>query len=142
MEGHLEGMGLVLNCAGPFSATAVPMMDACLRSRAHYLDITGEIAVFEQAHARDAQAREVDVVLCPGVGFDVVPTDCVAATLKTVLPDATHLRLGFDVRSAVSPGTARTTMWRRWLWSPLAAANAAACGGTPRASRGRGGWGS
>lgn len=107
---HLAGMALVLNCAGPFSATGAPMMDACLRARAHYLDITGEIAVFEQAHDRDAQARSEGVVLCPGVGFDVVPTDCVAAALKAALPDATHLRLGFDVRSAVSPGTARTAV--------------------------------
>ena len=106
--GHLEGMALVLHCAGPFSATGAAMMDACLRSGAHYLDITGEIAVFEQAHARDTQAREAGVVLCPGVGFDVVPTDCVAATLKEALPDATQLRLGFDSRSAISPGTAKT----------------------------------
>lgn len=108
--GHLEGMGLVLHCAGPFSATGAPMMDACLGARAHYLDITGEIAVFEQAHARDARAREAGVVLCPGVDFDVVPTDCVAAALKAALPDATHLRLGFDVRSGISPGTARTAV--------------------------------
>ena len=108
LAGHLEGMALVLNCAGPFSATGTPIMDACLRARAHYLDITGEIAVFEEAYARDGLAREAGVVLCPGVGFDVVPTDCVAAALKAALPDATHLRLGFDVRSAVSPGTART----------------------------------
>jgi len=105
---HLEGMALVLHCAGPFSATGAPMMDACLSRGVHYLDITGEIAVFEQAHARDARAREAGAVLCPGVGFDVVPTDCVAAALKEALPDATHLRLGFDTRSAVSPGTAKT----------------------------------
>ena len=107
---HLEEMALVLHCAGPFSATGAPMMDACLRARAHYLDITGEIEVFEQAHARDEQARAAGVVLCPGVGFDVVPTDCVAAALKAALPDATHLRLGFDVRSAISPGTAKTAV--------------------------------
>ena len=106
--GPLDGMALVLHCAGPFSATGVPMMERCLRSGAHYLDITGEIDVFEQAHARDAQARAAGVLLCPGVGFDVVPTDCVAAALKDALPEATHLRLGFDTRSAVSPGTAKT----------------------------------
>ena len=105
---HLRGMALVLHCAGPFSATGAPMMEHCLRSGAHYLDITGEIDVFEQAHARHARAQEAGVVLCPGVGFDVVPTDCVAAALKDALPEATHLRLGFDTRSAVSPGTAKT----------------------------------
>ncbi len=106
----LRGMTLALNCAGPFSATGAPMMDACVRSGAHYLDITGEIAVLEQAHKRDANAREAGVALCPGVGFDVVPTDCIAAALKAAMPDASHLRLGFDVRSAISPGTAKTAM--------------------------------
>lgn len=107
---HLKGFALVLNCAGPFSATAEPMMKACLAARAHYLDITGEIAVFELAQSLDDKARSAGVVLCPGVGFDVIPTDCVAAALKAALPDATHLALGFDSRSGFSPGTAKTSV--------------------------------
>lgn len=107
---QLSGYALVLNCAGPFSATAAPMMEACLRTRAHYLDITGEIAVFELAQSLNARARGAGVVLCPGVGFDVIPTDCVAAALKAAMPDATHLALGFDSRSGFSPGTAKTSV--------------------------------
>jgi len=104
----LGGIELVLNCAGPFSATARAMIAACLAARAHYLDITGEVAVFEHAASLDAAARAAGVVLCPGVGFDVVPTDCVALALHEALPDATHLALGFDNASPVSRGTART----------------------------------
>ena len=107
---HIEGIELVLNCAGPFSATAAPMIEACLQAGAHYLDITGEIAVFELAQSLDARARAAGIVLCPGVGFDVIPTDCVAAALKAALPDATHLALGFDTRSGMSPGTAKTSL--------------------------------
>jgi len=107
---QIEGHFLVLNCAGPFSATAEPMMEACLRARAHYLDITGEIAVFEFAQSLNERARAAGVVVCPGVGFDVIPTDCVAAALKAALPDATHLALGFDSRSGMSPGTAKTSV--------------------------------
>lgn len=110
LAAQLRGHALVLNCAGPFSATAAPMMAACLRAGAHYLDITGEIAVFELAQSLDARARDAGVVLCPGVGFDVIPTDCVAAALKEALPDATHLALGFDSRSGFSPGTAKTSV--------------------------------
>lgn len=110
LAGQVQGHALVLNCAGPFSATAAPMMEACLRAGAHYLDITGEIAVFEHAQSLDARARDAGVVLCPGVGFDVIPTDCVAAALKVALPDATHLALGFDSRSGFSPGTAKTSV--------------------------------
>jgi len=110
LAAQIQGHALVLNCAGPFSATAAPMMEACLRARAHYLDITGEIAVFEHAQSLDARARDAGVVLCPGVGFDVIPTDCVAAALKAALPDAAHLALGFDSRSGFSPGTAKTSV--------------------------------
>ena len=106
----VEGMGLVLNCAGPFSATAARMMTVCLTAHVHYLDITGEIDVFEHSRTLDAAARAAGIVICPGVGFDVIPTDCVAATLKAALPDATHLALGFDSRSGLSPGTAKTSV--------------------------------
>src|SRR5205085_5515906 len=106
----LEGVSLVLHCAGPFSATSAPMIAACLRAHAHYLDITGEISVFEHAMEQDAMARAAGIVVCPGVGFDVIPTDCLAATLRAALPDATHLALGFDSRSGFSPGTAKTSV--------------------------------
>jgi short subunit dehydrogenase-like uncharacterized protein len=106
----LEDVAAVLHCAGPFSATARSMMQACLASHVHYLDITGEIAVFELAHSVHEKAQRSGIVLCPGVGFDVVPTDCVALKLKQTLPDATHLSLGFDSKSGLSKGTAKTAI--------------------------------
>jgi short subunit dehydrogenase-like uncharacterized protein len=106
----LDSISLVLNCAGPFSQTARPMMQACLGAGAHYLDITGEIEVFEYAHTLDAAARQAGAVICPGVGFDVIPTDCVARALAEALPDATHLALGFDTAMAMSAGTAKTSV--------------------------------
>lgn len=107
---HISGMHVVLHCAGPFSATSAPMIEACLAANAHYLDITGEISVFEHAQSLHARAEKAGVVLCPGVGFDVIPTDCVASALKAALPDATQLALGFDSRSGFSPGTAKTSV--------------------------------
>jgi len=104
----LEGFKAVLHCAGPFSRTAGPMAEACLRAGAHYLDITGEIEVFESMAARDAAARAAAVTLLPGVGFDVVPSDCLAAHLKRRLPTATHLALGFQGSAALSRGTMTT----------------------------------
>ena len=106
----LANISLVLNCAGPFSATAAPMIAACLAAGAHYLDITGEISVFDHAQSLHAEAHKAGIVLCPGVGFDVIPTDCVAAALASVLPDATHLALGFETEAAMSPGTAKTSV--------------------------------
>jgi short subunit dehydrogenase-like uncharacterized protein len=104
----LGDVTLVLNCAGPFSRTAEAWFAACLLARVHYLDITGEIDVLERAQALDAQAKAAGIVICPGVGFDVIPTDCVAAMLKEALPGAQQLALGFDGAQTMSPGTAKT----------------------------------
>lgn len=106
----LDGVSIVLHCAGPFSATSQPMIEACLEKGCHYLDITGEISVFANAHRQSDEARLADVVLMPGVGFDVVPTDCLAATLVKALPAATTLTLAFEASGAMSPGTAKTSV--------------------------------
>ncbi len=91
----LDGIGVVLHCAGPFVKTSRPMVDACLRAKAHYLDITGEIQVFEAIFRRDAEAKERGVGLLPGVGFDVVPSDRLAKSLADDLPGANRLELAF-----------------------------------------------
>lgn len=108
----LSGMTLVLHCAGPFSATSAPMIEACLAQGCHYLDISGEIGVFEHAHdkVQSSRARQKGIVICPGAGFDVIPTDCVALKLKTLLPDATRLSLGFDTDTGLSRGTLKTVV--------------------------------
>jgi len=106
----LEDVAAVLNCAGPFAHTAGRLMQSCLASHVHYVDITGEIDVFELAHSLDDKAKRARVVLCPGAGFDVVPTDCVAACLREAMPDATHLALAFETRSRSSIGTAKTSV--------------------------------
>lgn len=108
----LAKVDIVVHCAGPFEVTAAPMIEACLASKTHYVDITGELSVFELAHAHHERAQQAGVVLCPGVGFDVIPTDCVAAKLKQEMPDATELTLGFDSVSRMSRGTAKTSVRR------------------------------
>lgn len=107
----MDGVDVLLNCAGPFERTWETAVDACLRSKAHYLDITGEIEVFEGIHARNQEARDAGVSLIPGVGFDVVPTDCLAAKLADALPDATHLELAFFQKGGgLSRGTLKTVV--------------------------------
>lgn len=108
-EPALQGIGAVLHCAGPFSRTSAPMVTACLAAGSHYLDITGEIAVFESVFQRRDEARRAGVALIPGVGFDVVPTDCLAAMLSDALPGAKELTLAFAAPGArISRGTFRT----------------------------------
>lgn len=108
LEAALSGVDVILNCAGPFSHTFRAVSDACLASKTHYLDITGEILVFEGLAARDKEAKAAGIMLMPGVGFDVVPSDCLANHLKGRMADATHLALGFQGLGRVSRGTAKT----------------------------------
>lgn len=108
LDAALAEVEFVLHCAGPFSKTSAPMVAACLRNKKHYTDITGEIAVFEAVAARDAEAQEAGVMLMPGVGFDVVPSDCLARHLKDRLPSATRLTLAFYGLGRISHGTQAT----------------------------------
>jgi short subunit dehydrogenase-like uncharacterized protein len=108
IDAALREVSVVLHCAGPFSRTSRPMADACLRTGTHYLDITGEASVIETLAARDHEAKAAGVMLLPCVGFDVVPSDCLASHLKRRLPTATHLALGIQGMGRVSHGTATT----------------------------------
>jgi short subunit dehydrogenase-like uncharacterized protein len=111
LDEGLEDIDLVIHCAGPFSKTSAPMLAACLRNKVHYTDITGEISVFEACAARDDDAREAGIVVMPGTGFDVVPSDCLAAYLHSRLPEATHLTLAFQNRGGgASHGTMATAL--------------------------------
>jgi len=107
---QLRDVDVVAHMAGPFSATSRIMVDACLRSRTHYLDITGEIDVFESVLGRDREAKSSGIVLLPGVGFDVVPTDCLAAMLSARLPDTSQLELAFFGSGKSSAGTSKTAV--------------------------------
>ncbi len=100
---------LVLHAAGPYVYTAKQMIEACLQTGTHYIDINGDISVFEMLKKYDAAVKEKNIMLMPGVGFDVVPTDCIALQLKNKMPDATHLKLAFaSIGGGLSHGTATT----------------------------------
>ncbi len=108
VDAALREVDMVLHCAGPFSITSMPMVKACIRNKKHYTDITGEISVFETCAAMGKKAEEARVMVMPGVGFDVVPSDCLARHLKDRLPSATHLSLAFYGMGRLSHGTQAT----------------------------------
>jgi short subunit dehydrogenase-like uncharacterized protein len=108
LDAALQETEFVLHCAGPFSLTSRPMVEACLRNKRHYLDITGEIAVFETMARLDQKARDAGIMIMSGVGFDVVPSDCLAMHLKNRLPSATNLTLAFYGMGRISHGTQAT----------------------------------
>jgi len=105
----LKEVKVVVHAAGPFQYTARQMIDACLQTGTHYLDINGDISVFEMLKRYDAAAKKAGIMVMPGVGFDVVPTDCIALFLKKILPDAISLKLAFaTLGGGLSHGTATT----------------------------------
>ena len=112
LDQALKEVAVVLHCAGPYVYTCQPMAAGCLRTGVHYLDLTGEIPVYQSLAARDAEAKAKGVMLLPAVGFDVVPTDCLALHLKQRLPTATHLALAFTGQgpAGLPPGTQRTAI--------------------------------
>ena len=123
MDAALTDVPVVLNLAGPYLPTAEPLAAACIRTGAHYLDISGELPVYERLLALHDAATAAGVMVMPSVGFDVVPTDCLAAHLHRRLPEARHLELAFNIvgPAGMPPGTARTfianvpngTAWER-----------------------------
>jgi short subunit dehydrogenase-like uncharacterized protein len=108
LDAALDEVAMVLHCAGPFSITSRPMVEACIRNKRHYTDITGEISVFEACAAVDQKAKDAGIMIMPGVGFDVVPSDCLARHLKDRLPTTTHLTLAFYGMGRISHGTQAT----------------------------------
>jgi short subunit dehydrogenase-like uncharacterized protein len=110
LRSAMRDVDVALNAAGPFAATAPPLVDACLHSRTHYLDLTGEVPVLDALSRRDAPARARGVMLMPAVGFVVVPSDCLSLHVARRLPDACRLRIGVSRTDAVSRGSMKTIL--------------------------------
>lgn len=99
--GNIE---LVMHCAGPFIHTSSPMLKACLQIGAHYLDLTGEIPVYENTFLFGEKAKERNIVLISGVGFDIVPSDCLNRYVAEQIPNAISLEVVVDVSTSLQGG--------------------------------------
>jgi short subunit dehydrogenase-like uncharacterized protein len=111
LENALQEVQLVVHAAGPYDLTAKPMIEACIKTNTHYIDLNGDADVFEILQGYDLPAKEKNIMILPGAGFDVVPTDCLAMWLKNRLPDADRLEIAFVILgSYLSRGTSITTL--------------------------------
>lgn len=108
LSSALAGSRAMLNAAGPFSATALPLVAACLRGGIHYLDVTGEASVIESVSRRGEEARRKGVMLMPAIGFDVVASDCLAAHVARRVAQPRRLFIGVSGLELLSRGSAKT----------------------------------
>ena len=106
----MEDIACVVHMAGPFAATSAPMLNACLATRTNYVDITGEIEVFESMWSRQDEIRRAKVTVVPGAGFDVVPSDCLAGYVASKLERPTSLIIALRGLESASQGTLRTAI--------------------------------
>jgi short subunit dehydrogenase-like uncharacterized protein len=111
LNNAIREVDAVLHCAGPFSLTYKNMVEACIANGKHYVDISGEIEEYEAIVPHSEEARKANIMLLPGGGFDVVPSDCLAAYTAKKLPNAKKLELNIaTVGSGISRGTARSAI--------------------------------
>ncbi|AHF93055.1 membrane protein [Opitutaceae bacterium TAV5] len=106
LHAGLKGCATVLNCAGPFARTAPGIMAACIAMGIHYLDITAEFGIYAFAESLSESAKAAGVMLLPGVGWDVVPSDCLAACLAARVERPRRLRFALQVAGSMSRGSA------------------------------------
>jgi NAD(P)-dependent dehydrogenase (short-subunit alcohol dehydrogenase family) len=70
LDRAFSGAAAVINCAGPFIDTAAPVMEAAIRARIHYLDVTAEQPAALAAFERFADAaRKAGIVIAPAMAF-------------------------------------------------------------------------
>jgi len=112
LKGIIQNFTLVFNAAGPFTHTCEPMVRACLDTKTNCVDIAGELTVLEHILSLDQQARRKDIVLIPGLGFDVIATDCMARYVAEKINDPTQLEIATvtSITSKPSPGTIRSIL--------------------------------
>jgi short subunit dehydrogenase-like uncharacterized protein len=105
VRAELRGARVLLNVAGPFSLTAQALIEASIAEGVHYLDTTAEFAIYAVAEAQSAAAAAAGVMLAPGVGWDVVPSDAVAVRAAGRTPRPVRLRVALKVTGGFSRGS-------------------------------------
>ena len=108
---HLDQIGVLINLAGPFANTQSQLIEACLQTRTHYMDIAGEVPEVKAAFAYQDQARKKEIAIVPAAGFGVAPTDIAAKLAAGLIENPTHLTIAYATEGGVSRGTLRTVLW-------------------------------
>ena len=103
---------IFLTTAGPFAIYGTGFVDACVRLRTHYVDITGETTwvrtLIDRYHEK-AQAEGTRIIPC--CGFDSVPSDLGAMLISQALgPETRTVKSFFKMRGGLNGGTLASMM--------------------------------
>jgi Saccharopine dehydrogenase NADP binding domain len=126
----LDGVGAVVNCAGPFVDTALPLARAAVAGAAHYLDVTAEQGVVRELYRElDLPAREAGVAVVPAMAFYGGLADLLVTTALDGATDADEVdvAIGLDrwwptagTRTTGARNTATRLVIREGALAPLA----------------------
>jgi len=100
----LEGKTALLNIAGPFSETAMQAMEASIRFKVHYFDITAEVDIYRLAESKDSAAKAAGIMLMSGAGLFATYDPLVIHTAKRVKNPVT-MRAAFKYSGGFTPGS-------------------------------------
>ncbi|TCN59539.1 hypothetical protein D0809_06445 [Flavobacterium circumlabens] len=107
---NLHDILVVVNLAGPFANTNKTLVEACISTKTHYIDISGEVTEMKAVFEFHERAVKAGIMLMPGAGFGVVPTDIVANLAKNKMPTANQLKIAYSTEGSVSRGTLKTVL--------------------------------
>ncbi len=110
LDAVLSQRAIVINAAGPFSATAEALAKACVRTRTHYLDVSGEFGSFRRVDDLNVDATQLGVLLMPGAGFVVAASDFLLAEIRDAMPDVRTVRVAVSTPSRLSRGSLATLL--------------------------------
>ncbi|NTF44142.1 saccharopine dehydrogenase NADP-binding domain-containing protein [Rhizobium rhizogenes] len=110
IDRSLEGVGVLLNCAGPFAKTAERLMTAGIRNGVHYLDVAAELDGYRLAEALDDKARAAGVMILPGSGGSVAMLGCLVGHAAARTENPLSIRVAMHVSGGLSRGSAVSAM--------------------------------
>lgn len=106
IKSALRGISVVLNCAGSFHRTALPLMKACIRNGVHYLDIAAELDSYFHAQDLEHETKRAEVMIMPGCGGSVVMLGCLAQHVSERLESPFKIAVALHVSGPISRGSA------------------------------------
>lgn len=109
-DGLPEGTRVLVNCAGPFDITQPPLLRASMVAGSHYLDLAGEVDEHVAAMRQGAEADERGVLVLPGAGFGIVPSEGLLSAVVARLATATHATVALKTVGPASRGTAEVVL--------------------------------